>query len=273
MEGERPLAQVVPHRMDKDLLELAGKHFRSRLIVGTGKYKTLELMQQAHDASGTEMVTVAVRRIDLNDKSKKNLLDYLDPSRITLLPNTAGCYTLEEALRIARLARASGLSNLIKLEVIGDERTLLPDVGATIEATKILVQEGFTVLPYTNDDLIAARKLVEAGASAVMPLASPIGSGQGFIDFSGIELIIQEKKVPVVVDAGLGVPSDASQAMEIGADAVLINSGIALAQDPVTMAEAMKLAVIAGRKAHLAGRMTKVFFARPSSPTTGIVGK
>jgi thiazole synthase len=233
----------------------------------------MDTMVAAVKASGTEMVTVAIRRINLDDKSQKNIIDYLDLSSIQLLPNTAGCYTMDDALRVARLSRAAGFGTFIKLEVIGDEKTLLPDVPATIEATKILVKEGFTVLPYTNDDPIAAKRLVEAGAATVMPLASPIGSGQGFIDFSGIKLILEDVDIPVVVDAGLGVPSDAAQAMELGADAVLVNTGIARAGDPVRMAEGFRLAVTAGRLGYLAGRIPKLPYASASSPTAGVVGR
>jgi thiazole synthase len=261
-------------RLDKPLI-IGGREFKSRLFLGTGKYDSPELMLKAVEASSTEMVTVAIRRIDISvDRKDKNIIDYLDVNRIQLLPNTAGCYTLEDALRVARLARGLGITNWIKLEVIGDEKTLLPDVGATIEATKILAEEGFIVLPYTNDDPIAARKLVQAGAATVMPLASPIGSGQGFIDFSGIKLIIEDPavSVPVVVDAGLGVPSDAAQALELGADAVLVNTAIAKAFDPVKMAIGFKLGVEAGRLGYLSGRIDKKFYASASSPLTGIVG-
>lgn len=258
-------------REDKPLV-IGGREFASRLFLGTGKYDTHETMLRAVEASGTECVTVAIRRIDISEsRAEKNIIDHLDLSRIQLLPNTAGCYTLDDAVRVARLARGLGITNWIKLEVIGDDKTLLPDVGATIEATKILAGEGFVVLPYTNDDPIAARKLVEAGAATVMPLASPIGSGQGFIDFSGIKLIIADPSitVPVIVDAGLGVPSDAAQALELGADAVLVNTAIARADDPVAMAMGFKLGVEAGRLGYLAGRIEKRIFASPSSPTEG----
>ncbi len=253
---------------------IAGKQFKSRLILGTGKYASFELMRDAVEASGCELVTVAVRRVNF-DNPHENLINYLPLDKIELLPNTAGCYTLEEALRVARLARELCDTNLIKLEVIGDERTLLPDVCATVEATRILAKEGFIVMPYTNDDPITAMKLIEAGASCVMPLASPIGSGQGFVDFAGIELLLEllPEDVPLIVDAGIGVPSDASQALELGADAVLINTAIAKAKDPVLMAEAMRFGVEAGRKAFLAGRIEKRKFASASSPMEGRVGK
>ncbi len=257
-------------------LVIGGREFKSRLFIGTGKYDTPETMLDCVKTSGTEMVTVAIRRINVNeDRKEKNIIDYLDLNKIQLLPNTAGCYTIEDALRVARLSRGLGITNWIKLEVIGDEKTLLPDVGATIEATKILSNEGFVVLPYTNDDPIAARKLVQAGAATVMPLASPIGSGQGFIDFNGIKLIIDDSNitVPVVVDAGLGVPSDAAQALELGADAVLVNTAIAMALDPVMMAHGFKLGVEAGRLGYLSGRIERKTYASPSSPLIGVVDK
>ncbi|MCD6118260.1 thiazole synthase [bacterium] len=260
---------------DKPLV-IGGKTLKSRFILGTGKYDMHETMVKAIEASATEIVTVAIRRIDISeDRPEKNIIDYLDLDRIQLLPNTAGCYTLEDALRVSRLARGLGITNWIKLEVIGDEKTLLPDVGATIEGTKILTDEGFIVLPYTNDDPIAARKLVEAGAATVMPLASPIGSGHGLIDFSGIKLIIEDPAitVPVVVDAGLGVPSDAAQAMELGADAVLVNTAIAEAGDPEKMAKGFRLGVEAGRIGYLAGRIEKKVYASASSPMAGRVNE
>ncbi|MEP0814954.1 MAG: thiazole synthase [bacterium] len=260
-------------REDRPLV-IGGRQFSSRLMLGTGKYDSPEIMRDAIEASGTEIVTVAIRRIDISpDRKDKNIIDYLDLSRIQLLPNTAGCYTMEDALRVARLARGLGITNWIKLEVIGDEKTLLPDVGATIEATKILKKEGFVVLPYTTDDHIAARRLVEAGADTVMPLASPIGSGQGFVDFTRLKFILEDPaiNVPVVVDAGLGVPSDAAQAFEIGADAVLVNTAIAKAEDPVRMAEGFRLACEAGRLGYLAGRIPKKEYATASSPTEGRV--
>jgi thiazole synthase len=250
---------------DKELI-IAGKKFTSRLFVGTGKYSSMEVMAEALTASGTEVVTVAVRRLNLDKPQEKALLDYIDPKLYTILPNTAGAYTVEEACRIARLARSIGLSNMVKLEVIGDEKTLLPDTAGLLEATRILVKEGFIVLPYTNDDPIMAKKLVEAGASAVMPLASPIGSGQGILNRLNIELIVEAVKVPVIVDAGVGTASDAAIAMELGVGGVLMNTGIALAKDPVLMARAMKEAVMAGRLAYLAGCIPKKKYASATSP-------
>ena len=245
--------------------------FRSRLIVGTGKYATFALMREAIEASGAHMVTVAVRRINLDRPHEESLLDYLDRSTITLLPNTAGCYTAEEAIRTACLGREAGLSNLVKLEVIGDQKTLLPDTEALLEATRALVKEGFIVMPYTNDDPIMAKKLEDAGAVCVMPLAAPIGSGQGILNPLNIRFILDAVSVPVIVDAGVGTASDASVAMELGADGVLMNTAIACAQDPVKMAQAMRLAVEAGRLAYEAGRIPKKAYAAASSPTEGVV--
>jgi len=254
-----------------DVLVIAGRSFRSRLILGTGKYKSGQETARALEASGAEMVTVAVRRINL-DRSKESLLDFIDPRRYFLLPNTAGCYTAEEALRAARLGREVGLSDWVKLEVIGDQRTLYPDVQATIEATRALVKEGFVVLPYTSDDVVAARRLLDAGASAIMPLGAPIGSGMGIQNTANILILRQAiTEVPLIVDAGVGTASDATIAMELGADAVLMNSGIAHAQEPALMAEAMKHAVLAGRAAYLAGRMPKKLYATASSPLEGVV--
>ncbi len=244
---------------------------RSRLIVGTGKYRSFQLMREAIEASGAEMVTVAVRRVHLDRPSEESLLEYLDRKTHTLLPNTAGCYTAEEAIRTARLGREAGLSNLIKLEVIGDPKTLLPDTEALLAATRVLVKEGFVVLPYTNDDPVMARKLEEAGAACVMPLAAPIGSGQGILNPLTIRLLMEAVSIPVIVDAGVGTASDAAIAMELGADGVLMNTAIAAAQDPVTMARAMRLAVEAGRLAFEAGRMAKTPYAAASSPTEGMV--
>ena len=241
----------------------------SRLIVGTGKYEDFEIMRKAHEASGADCITVAIRRVDLSNP-KKNLLSYIDPAKYILLPNTAGCYTVEEAVRTAHLAREACKTDLIKLEIIGDQKTLMPDIGATLEATKILVAEGFTVLPYTTDDIIYARRLEEAGAAAVMPLGSQIGSGQGIINPINIALIIGQAKVPVIVDAGVGTASDVAIALELGADGVLLNTAIARARDPVAMAEAMKHAAIAGRLAFEAGRMPKKQYASASSPVEGI---
>jgi thiazole synthase len=255
--------------MNSDHLTIADKTFGSRLIVGTGKYPSHQIMADAHRASGTEMVTVAVRRVDLTDRGAESLLSYIDQSRVFLLPNTAGCYTADDAIRTARLAREVGLSNWVKLEVIGDERTLFPDNEALLEATRVLVREGFVVLPYTNDDPIACRKLEEAGAAAVMPLGAPIGSGLGIQNPNNILIIREQARVPVIVDAGVGTASDATVAMELGADGVLMNTAIALARDPVAMATAMKLAVQAGRLAYGAGRIAKRSYASASSPTDG----
>jgi thiazole synthase len=256
-----------------DTFTIAGKTFRSRLIVGTGKYRSPALMQRAHEASGAEMITVAVRRVNISDRTKESLLDYIDPARYFLLPNTAGCYTADEAIRTARLGREAGLSNWVKLEVIGDERTLFPDNEALLVATRALVAEGFVVLPYTNDDPVVCRKLEEAGAAAVMPLGAPIGSGLGIQNVNNIRIIREFARVPVIVDAGVGTPSDAALAMELGADGVLMNTAIAGADDPVAMAEAMKLAVQAGRLAYRAGRIPRKSYATASSPVDGLVGR
>jgi thiazole synthase len=254
-----------------DPLIIAGKSFDSRLVVGTGKYPSHTVMQAAHEASGTQMVTVAVRRVDLTATGSASLLSYVDRQRIFLLPNTAGCYTADDAVRTARLAREAGLSNWIKLEVIGDERTLFPDNEALLDATRILVKEGFVVLPYTNDDPIACRKLEEAGAAAVMPLGAPIGSGLGIQNPNNLQIIKEYARVPVIVDAGVGTASDAAVAMELGADAVLMNSAIAGARDVVMMAGAMKRAVEAGRMAFLAGRIGRKRYASASSPVEGLI--
>jgi len=255
-----------------DELIIAGKTFRSRLIVGTGKYRNFQEMKRAHVASGADMVTVAVRRVNLSDRSKESLLDYIDRERMFILPNTAGCYTVDEAVRTARLGREAGLSNWVKLEVIGDEKTLFPDVIGLLEATRILVREGFVVLPYTNDDLITAKRLIDAGASAVMPLGAPIGSGMGIQNPTNIRIMREMiTEVPLIVDAGVGTASDATVALELGADAVLMNTGIACAQDAVMMAEAMNHAVLAGRQAYLAGRIEKKLYAAASSPLAGVV--
>jgi len=246
-------------------LKIGKYEFASRLLVGTGKYANFEIMKEALDASGCQIVTVALRRVDLTDK-KKNLLEYIDTNRYTILPNTAGCYTVKDAVKIAYLARELGIGDLIKLEVIGDEKTLLPDPIQTYEATKILVSEGYTVMAYTSDDIIMAKKLEEAGAAVVMPIGSPIGSGQGILNRINIRLIIESAKVPIIVDAGVGTASDVSIAMELGADGVLLNTGIAGAKDPVAMAKAMKLSCEAGRLAFLAGRIPKKLYATASSP-------
>ena len=251
-------------------LVIAGKAFQSRLIVGTGKYKDGAETRRAIEASGTEMVTVAVRRINL-DRSKESLLDFIDPERYFLLPNTAGCFTAEEAIRAARLGREVGLSDWVKVEVIGDQKTLYPDVQATLEATRVLVKEGFTVLPYTSDDIVFARRLIDAGAAAVMPLGAPIGSGLGLQNVANLRILRELiTEVPLIVDAGVGTASDVALAMELGADAVLLNSAIALADNPVLMAEAMQHGVLAGRQAYIAGRMPRKLYATASSPLEGV---
>jgi thiazole synthase len=251
-------------------LVIAGKAFQSRLIVGTGKYKDGAETRRAIEASGTEMVTVAVRRINL-DRSKESLLDFIDPERYFLLPNTAGCYTAEEAIRAARLGREVGLSDWVKVEVIGDQKTLYPDVQATLDATRVLVKEGFTVLPYTSDDIVFAHRLIDAGAAAVMPLGAPIGSGLGLQNVANLRILRELiTEVPLIVDAGVGTASDVAVAMELGADAVLLNSAIALADNPVLMAEAMQHAVLAGRQAFIAGRMPRKLYATASSPLEGV---
>ena len=255
--------------MNPDPLVIAGREFASRLIVGTGKYSSFQVMQRAHEASGADMVTVAVRRVNISDRSKESLLDYIDTNKIALLPNTAGCYSADDAVRTARLGREAGLSNWVKLEVIGDERTLFPDNEELIVATKILVKEGFVVLPYTTDDPIVCRKLEDAGAAAVMPLGAPIGSGLGIQNANNIRIIREFSRVPIILDAGVGTASDATIAMELGADGVLMNTAIAEAQDPIAMATSMKLAVQAGRLAYRAGRMPRRMYASASSPLAG----
>ena len=254
-----------------DLVVIAGRSFGSRLIVGTGKYPSFDVMRRCHVASGAEAVTVAVRRVNLTDKSKESLLDYIDREKLLILPNTAGCYTADDAVRTARLGREAGLSSWVKLEVIGDEKTLFPDTEGLIEATRALVKEGFIVLPYTNDDLVVAKKLEQAGAAAVMPLGAPIGSGLGIQNTNNILLLKEAVSIPVIVDAGVGTASDAAIAMELGMDGVLMNTAIAEAKDPVRMATAMKLAVEAGRLAFLAGRIPKKRYASASSPVEGVV--
>jgi thiazole synthase len=250
-------------------LVIGGKEFSSRLIVGTGKYASMDVMKQAHEESGAQMVTVALRRVSL--PSGESILDFLDTSRYTLLPNTAGCYTADEAVRTAYLAREAGLGDLVKLEVIGDSRTLFPDVAGLLEATKTLARDGFVVMPYTNDDPVMAKRLEDAGAAVVMPLGAPIGSGLGIRNPHNIRLILENVNLPVIVDAGVGTASDAAIAMELGCTAVLMNTGIAGAKKPILMAEAMRLAVDGGRKAYLAGRMPKRDYANASSPTAGLI--
>jgi thiazole synthase len=265
-----------------DSFTIADKTFTSRLIVGTGKYSSPSIMVKAHEASGAEMITVAVRRVNISvprgggaprGSKEESLLDYIDTSKYVLLPNTAGCYSADEAIRTARLGREAGLSNWVKLEVIGDERTLFPDNEELLAATRLLVREGFVVLPYTTDDPVVCRKLEDAGAAAVMPLGAPIGSGLGIQNANNIRIIREFARVPVIVDAGVGTASDAALAMELGADAVLMNTAIAGVQDPVAMAEAMKLAVSAGRLAYLAGRIPRKMYATASSPVEGLVGR
>jgi thiazole synthase len=255
----------------EDFLEIAGKRFKSRLMMGTGKWRTAEEMNSAFEHGRTEIITVAIRRLDLDDPTRRTLLDEIDWTRYAVLPNTAGCYTADEAVRIARLGRAVTGSDWVKLEVIGDPKYLLPDMDGTLEAARRLVDDGFVVLPYIMDDPVLALKLQEIGTATVMPLGSPIGSGQGMPHFERIRVIIEQARVPVVVDAGLGAPSDAAIAMEIGADAVLVNTAIAKASNPVLMAEAFAQGVEAGRKAFLAGRIPRLAFAEASSPVQGVV--
>jgi thiazole synthase len=255
-----------------DSLVLAGRMFSSRLFVGTGKYASFAVMAKAIEASGAEVVTVAVRRVNVTDRSKESLLDYLDTTKYSILPNTAGCYTAADAIRTAQLAREAGLSNWVKLEVIGDERTLHPDNEGLLAATRELVADGFVVLPYTSDDVVACRKLADAGAAAVMPLGAPIGSGLGIQNSNSIRIIREQITLPLIVDAGVGTASDAARAMELGADGVLMNTAIAGAREPIAMAEAMKLAVQAGRLAYLAGRIPRKAYASASSPVEGLVG-
>jgi thiazole synthase len=265
---ETPTTAAAPA---EDPFVFGGRTFRSRLIVGTGKYASFPLMREALEASGAEIVTVAVRRVNLTDRSQESLLDYI-PRSMTLLPNTAGCYTAEDAVRAARLGREVGLSHWVKLEVLGDEQTLWPDNAALLEATRTLVAEGFVVFPYTSDDPIVCRKLEDAGAAAVMPLGAPIGSGLGIQNPNSISIIRERAKIPVIVDAGVGTASDACVAMELGVDGVLINTGIAGAADPVRMARAMRDAVRSGRDAFLAGRIPRKRYATASSPVQGVIG-
>lgn len=254
-----------------DKLIIAGREFNSRLMVGTGKYASMEQMVKAIEASGAEIITVAVRRVNISDRNKESLLDHIDLKKYTLLPNTAGCYTADEAVRTCRLAREAGLTDFVKLEVLGDEKTLFPDNEELLKAARILVKEGFTVLPYTSDDPIVCKKLEDIGCAAVMPLGAPIGSGLGIRNPYTIRIILDTVKVPVIVDAGVGTASDAAIAMELGCDGVLMNTGIAGAQEPVAMAEAMNLAVRAGRLAYLSGRIPKKLFATASSPIEGMI--
>ena len=256
--------------MDESLLKVGNKTFKSRLIVGTGKYKSFEETRQAIELSGAEMVTVAVRRIEL-DKGKESILNHLDPKKYVFLPNTAGCYTVKDAVMTCHLAREAGLGNFVKVEVIGDEKTLFPDNEATLEASKILVKDGFYVLPYCTDDVVLCKKLEAVGCSAVMPLAAPIGSGLGIRNPYNIKLILEAVKVPVIIDAGVGSASDASRAMELGVSGILMNSAIAGAKYPLKMAVAMKLAVEAGRMSYEAGRIPKKLYASASSPLDGMI--
>jgi thiazole synthase len=267
LETPTPHSAAVP----EDPFVFGGRTFRSRLIVGTGKYSTFPLMRDALEASGAEIVTVAVRRVNLTDRSKESLLDFV-PRSMTLLPNTAGCYNADDAVRAARLGREVGLSNWVKLEVLGDEQTLWPDNEALLQATKTLVKEGFVVFPYTSDDPIVCRRLEDAGAAAVMPLGAPIGSGLGIQNPNSIAIILERAKVPVIVDAGVGTASDACVAMELGAAGVLMNTGIAGAKEPTRMARAMRDAVRAGREAYLAGRIPRKRYATASSPVEGVIG-
>jgi thiazole synthase len=255
-----------------DALVIAGKRFTSRLLIGTGKYPSFEVMKQCHDASGAELVTVAVRRLDLKAQGEASLLHWIDTSRMHLLPNTALCYTAEDAVRTCRLARELGMSHWVKLEVLGDEKTLFPDVEQTLAAARTLVKEGFVVLPYTTDDLIIARKLEDVGCAAVMPLAAPIGSGLGIRNPHNLRLIREVVKVPVIVDAGVGTASDVAVAMELGCDGVLLNTAVAGAREPVRMARAMRLGIEAGREAFLAGRIPRKSYGSASSPLDGLVG-
>jgi len=260
-------------QMKDDTFELAGKRYKSRLIVGTGKYRDFAETRAAIEESGAEIVTVAVRRVNITDPNKENLLDYIDPKKWQILPNTAGCYTVDDAVRTCRLAREAGVGDLVKLEVIGDQATLFPDVPATLEAARILVKDGFKVLPYITDDPVACLRLAEIGCAAVMPLAAPIGSGMGIRNPFNLRIILEQAKVPVIVDAGVGTASDAAEAMELGCDGLLINSAIASAKDPIAMARAMRLAVEAGRIAYGAGRIEQKLYATASSPLTGMIGR
>ena len=254
-----------------DTVKIGKYEFKSRLMVGTGKYPSNEIMVRALEASGADLVTVAVRRVNLDRSKGESLLDHIDLKKYSLLPNTAACYTADEAIRTARLAREALDTDLIKLEVIGDEKTLFPDNEALLEAAKVLVKEGFTVMPYTNDDPIMARKLEDIGCAAVMPLAAPIGSGLGIRNPYNIRIILETVKVPIIVDAGVGTASDAALAMELGCDGLLMNTAIASAKDPVAMARAMNLATEAGRLAYRSGRIPRKLYATASSPLTGLI--
>lgn len=256
--------------MSDNKLKIGKFEFSSRLFIGTGKYANFDIMKKALEASGAEAVTVALRRVNFDNKAE-NILNYIDQKKYIILPNTAACFTAEEAIRTARLARELGLPDWVKLEVIGDQKTLMPDNEETLKATKVLVKEGFTVLAYTNDDVVYAKKFEDAGAAAVMPLGAPIGSGQGILNPNNIKIILENVKVPIIVDAGVGTASDCAIAMELGADGVLLNTGVALAKDPVRMARAMKLAIEAGRDAFLAGRIPKKLYASASSPVDGVL--
>jgi len=259
--------ETIAHpELQDDVLTLGNRTFNSRLIIGTGKYDSFDIMQKCHEASGAEIVTVALRRINFDNKNEKNLLDYINIKKYTLLPNTAGCYTAEDAIRVARLSRELGFSELLKLEVLGDEKTLMPDPIATLEAAKILIKENFFVMPYISDDPIMCKKLQEIGCPVIMPIGSPIGSGQGILNRTNLQIILEQAKVPVIVDAGVGTASDAAIAMEMGADAVLLNTAVACAKDPLKMAFAMRYALEAGRLAYLAGRIPKKLYATASSP-------
>src|SRR5580704_6035041 len=258
--------------MQDTTFNIGKQSFKSRLIVGTGKYADFTQTRLAIEESGAEIVTVAVRRVNITDRKTENLLDFIDPKRWQILPNTAGCYTADEAIRTCRLAREVGVGEMVKLEIIGDQKTLFPDVPATIEAARILVKEGFTVLPYITDDPVSCKRLEEIGCAAVMPLAAPIGSGLGIRNPYNIRIIIEQSKVPVIVDAGVGTASDAAVALELGCDGVLMNTAIAGAKDPIAMARAMKLGIEAGRLAFLAGRIERKLYATASSPITGLIG-
>lgn len=258
------VADRIEKKLEDKKLKIGKYEFTSRLFVGTGKYPSMEVMAEALEASGAEVVTVAVRRVKINES--ESLLDYIDTNKYKILPNTAGCYSADEAVRVARLAREAGMSDMIKLEVLGDEKTLLPDPIDTLKATAVLVKEGFTVLVYTSDDPIVAKKLEDAGATCVMPAGAPIGSGQGILNKNNIRIILESAKVPIIVDAGVGTASDVTMAMELGCEGVLLNTGIALAKDPVRMAMAMKLACKSGRLAFFSGRIPKRLYAKASSP-------